>query len=657
MGARISLCMIVKDEERNIRRCLESMAGAVDEMVVVDTGSTDNTCQIARECGAMVSTFPWNENFSDARNKSLELATGDWILYLDADEELSPESREVLRTLAADDAVDGYFIKIISYLGNEGWSETCPDLVFRLFRNRREYRFRGAIHEQIAGVILEKNNKACFKMAEELVIIHYGYLDRQIEEKDKKNRNLKIIQREMEQYPADQILRFHYGVELFRAERFTQAAEELTRAANNIDPNTIFFPKLLRYIVLSYQSAGQPEKAVDAARKGLQLFPDYADLYYYCGLSYLELKQYGWAREYFQRAVSTPEQQARYASFYGVRGYRAYFQLAQIGELFLDYEEALRYYILCLRDNQNFTPALDNMVRIINPRENPEYTKESLEKCFEFCTPQANQMMGRIYFQQGAYNLALEYFERGTTGGPASPEVQLWKAICLIQEQRHLEALRIIDGYQPGHHLYPLAKLNKLFCFWVQGNKRKVRSLLAELYALGLVEDTVNVLKLFAPPDRRKKVPGVTLGPDGMSLLLEFVTRLLAMNELDKATYLLNRVDPESLAGQHLKIGRLFYDYGYKKEAEAFLRESLDTKEDDHAYFFLAEIYHEAGNYVDAEQHYRLALELNPAEPKYYVRQINLYDNRYKKILREARQKYPGVEVFHQMAEEAPADQ
>lgn len=657
-GNRISLCMIVKNEAQNIRRCLESVAGAVDEIVVVDTGSTDNTRQIARELGARVNSFLWNENFSDARNASLDLATGDWVLFLDADEELHRDSREVLRRLTSDDAVEGYFVKIINYIGSEGWTETCPDLVFRLFRNRKEYRFRGAIHEQIADVILEKNNNAAYRIAEEIVIIHYGYLDRQIDEKDKKNRNLRIIEKELEENPENRLLRYHYGVELFRAERYREAAEELTKAASGIDPNTIYLPKLLRYIVMSHKSAGQPDSALDVARLGLQFFPDYADLYYYAGLIYLELKQYGRAYESFQKAVSMPPQPTQYASFGGVRGFRSSYHLGQIAEIFLNYEEALGFYIASLRDNQGFTPALESIVRILKPRENPAYTKECLAKVFEFCTPQANLVMGEICFRQGAYRLALEYFEKGTAGETAPLEVQLWKAICLTQEQRYLEALRITGSYSPDSSLYPLAKLNELFCYWVQSNKKKARILHAELCALGLAEDTKKVVTLFLnalEPDKRKNVGGVEIGQDGMLLLLDIVNRLLYMDQVDKALYLLDSVNPQSIAEHKLTIGQSFYDHGYGKQAEVFLREYLTTERDSEAHFLLGEICREKGNCTEAEQHYRCALEINPNEPQYYIRQINLYEEMRRQILKEALQKYPDVEVFRKLAEEVRA--
>ncbi len=86
---RVSLCMIAKDEQEHISGCLESVRGLVDEIIVVDTGSADRTKETARSCGAKVFSFPWTGNFAEARNESLRHATGDWIIFLDADERLN----------------------------------------------------------------------------------------------------------------------------------------------------------------------------------------------------------------------------------------------------------------------------------------------------------------------------------------------------------------------------------------------------------------------------------------------------------------------------------------------------------------------------------------------------------------------------------------
>ncbi|GAB6152843.1 hypothetical protein JCM17380_15930 [Desulfosporosinus burensis] len=653
MAEKISLCMIVKNEGQNLSRCLNSVSGIVNEIIVVDTGSTDSTCDIARQYGAILHHFLWNDNFSDARNASLELAQGDWILFLDADEELSPDSREILIRLIENENVEGYFVKIMNHLGQEGWIETVPDLVFRFFRNKKEYRFRGAIHEQIADVILEKNSKARYQVAEDLLIIHHGYLDEVIKEKDKKHRNLTLIEKELELNPNNRLLQFHYGVELFRAERYAEAAAVLIQSATDIDPNTIYLPKLIRYIVIAQQSSGQLNEALNSAALGLRLFPNYADLYYYTGLILLDLKHYSQARNAFLQALSMPEQPPQYASFGGIRGFRSYYYLAQIAESFLDEEEALKYYIYSLRDNPNFTHALESLVGILKPTKEPEYTMECLEKVCDFCTPAANRLMGDIYFRHGAYGLALKYLDQAEDGFPVSSDIKLRKAICLIQERRFFEALRLLEDFPPESPEYPIATVNRLFYFWIQDKSQKVRTLWKELHAFGLAQDTENVISLFlAYSGENAASPQIILGPEGMLLLLDIVQRLIAMREFNRAMYFLHSLHPNCLIEYYLKIAQLLIAYSEESRGIPFLQTLIRTNPSAEAHFQLAEIYSQLGQLTEAENHYKHAVDIDPETPRYYIRLINLYTAWRQNILNEALAKYPENYVFKKLSEE-----
>lgn len=525
--------------------------------------------------------------------------------------------------------------------------------MFRLFRNRRDYRFRGAVHEQIADVILEKNRGAKYQVAEDLVILHYGYLDDQLREKDKKNRNLVLLHRELAQDPDNRLLRYHYGVELYRAGRYAEAAAELVRAADGIDPQTIYLPKLLRYIVLAYHGAGMPDRALEAARVGFGLFPDYADLYYYAGLISHEQKQYAAAYEYLQKAAALPEQPVYYASFSGVRGFRAYYQLGQLAEAFMNEEEALRYYILSLRDNPSFVPALESITRILRPREDPAYAGKCLEQLCDFCTPEANLLMGQILFRQGAYRLALVYLERGMDQRETAPEMKIWQAICLMQQRRFLEALRLLDAFAPGHHLHPLAVLNKMLCFWFQGNRRKVRAIARELLALGLSPDTGGVVTLLRDSLGKYPAREVTLGQEGMALLLDIIARALDLRETERTASLLRCLSKDCLSRHARVLGELFYRYGCLEEAEHHLREDLAQDPASAAScFLLGEIEHRQGKYLEAGDFYRRALALDPNEPRHYLGLITLYQEMRRAILREARERYPGSPILAALEEE-----
>ncbi|MBS4022802.1 MAG: glycosyltransferase family 2 protein [Dethiobacter sp.] len=172
---RLSLCMIVKDEAENLPRCLESARDTVDEIIVVDTGSTDNTPEIALRYGARVFHYTWQGDFAAARNYSLDQATGEWILCLDADEELRKGDGVKLRSLLNISGVEGYCFPVVNFYGRHQGFDYMTDLVCRLFRNRRSYRFQRAIHEQVVDLIAAFAGEASLKTAD-VQIRHYGYL-------------------------------------------------------------------------------------------------------------------------------------------------------------------------------------------------------------------------------------------------------------------------------------------------------------------------------------------------------------------------------------------------------------------------------------------------------------------------------------------------
>jgi Putative Zn-dependent protease, contains TPR repeats len=347
-----------------------------------------------------------------------------------------------------------------------------------------------------------------------------------------------------------------------------------------------------------------------------------------------------------------PEQPPQYASFGGVRGFRAYYYLAQIAESFLDEEEALKYYLYSLRDNAHFTHALERLVDILKPTKEPDYTKECLEKVCDFCTPEANRLMGDIYYQHGAYGLALYYYEQAEDESPILPEINLKKAICLIQEKRFFEALRLLNDFTLENPDYPLATLNRLFCFWIQNNPQKVRTLWKELHALGLAPDTDNVISLFlAYEAKHAPSPQMFLGTDGMLLLLDIVQRLVAMREIKRAMYFLNALHPNCLIEYNQKIAQIFVNYSEENRAIPFLQTFIEKSPSADAHFALAEIYSHLGQYSEAESHYKRALHLDPDIPRSYLRLITLYTAWRQNILDEALKKYPENDVFKKLAE------
>jgi glycosyltransferase involved in cell wall biosynthesis len=149
----LSLCMIVKNEERNLARCLDSVHGLAGEIVVVDTGSTDGTPALAANYGAEVIPFDFTMvDFAAARNRALERASGQWILMLDADETLDSAGAEAIKRLVASDENAGYFLERHNHSSDS--ESPFTDYVVRLFPNRPDHRYRGRVHETVDASIL-----------------------------------------------------------------------------------------------------------------------------------------------------------------------------------------------------------------------------------------------------------------------------------------------------------------------------------------------------------------------------------------------------------------------------------------------------------------------------------------------------------------------
>ena len=198
----LSVCLIVRDEEQHIRGCLESVRGVADELIVVDTGSRDRTVEIVREFDAQVFYFDWCDDFSAARNASISHATGDWILWIDADERLSPASiPELKRLLKVEERPVIYGVQIRSMISNNGGDHFST--AHRLLTNHRGISFSGRIHEQVSPSVSALGG---LERQSTIMIDHVGYHGDQVDQGAKAKRNLKLLKRMVKENP-----RFGYG--------------------------------------------------------------------------------------------------------------------------------------------------------------------------------------------------------------------------------------------------------------------------------------------------------------------------------------------------------------------------------------------------------------------------------------------------------------
>ncbi|MBK4732315.1 tetratricopeptide repeat protein [Oxynema sp. CENA135] len=200
---KLSLCAIVKDEEACIGRCLDSVKEVVDQIVILDTGSRDRTVEIARDYGAQIEHYQWNDDFAAARNAALQYVTGDWVLVLDADEILHPEIVPQLQEAIASDR----HLAINLVRQEIGAKQSPYSLVSRLFRPLPEIRFSRPYHalidDSVAEFMVQQPDRWEIGYLSSVAIVHDGYRPEAIAARDKLSRIRKAMERYLSEHPDD----------------------------------------------------------------------------------------------------------------------------------------------------------------------------------------------------------------------------------------------------------------------------------------------------------------------------------------------------------------------------------------------------------------------------------------------------------------------
>jgi len=218
----LSVALIVRNEEENLKRLLSLLKGAVDEIVVCDTGSVDDTIKVAKEYGAVVVEFPWNDNFSDARNYANKHCTKDYILWLDADDDIIRQDLSRLKLHLKTYPNTAVFLVLIDRRNDKDFSS----FQLRVFPNHQNLEFRGRVHEQIAFSVEEKGIPYSYSNIE---IIHFGYRDTE-EIVKKLNRNLFLLEKDFEENPDDFMVCTNMAKTLLGLGQLTEAEKYTDKA-------------------------------------------------------------------------------------------------------------------------------------------------------------------------------------------------------------------------------------------------------------------------------------------------------------------------------------------------------------------------------------------------------------------------------------------
>jgi len=413
MTERLALVMIVRNEGDHLSACLNSAKDAVDEIIIVDTGSTDDTVSIARQYTQQVYSYQWHDDFAAARNFALSLTTCEWVLSLDADEILSKTSS--LRSLITNSAYTAFHLPLHALKNEDNVLEYDRFMVLRLFRSY--YRFHGSIHE-----FIKVDTPAEIGHAQLPVIIHTPVLA--LERHHRRNRNIRLLKHALKKNSADPCLHYYLGTEWLGLGRIDTSIGLFQQALSQLpSQQEAFRTATIRHLIHCYKNTGRLDEGLCLCLEESQNYPEYCDLFFDGGVLFELKEEYGIALKWFQAAVQLPEPPLSFFHTDGTNSYLAYYHLGFCAEKLGLYKEAQHYYEQALAANNAYYYPLYPLILLKLTHQSAEAVLDFLRTSGHFACREIAVSMAELFWTAGFPDIALSCLEESACGLPASIEL------------------------------------------------------------------------------------------------------------------------------------------------------------------------------------------------------------------------------------------
>ncbi len=406
----VALCMIVKNEESHLPGCLESVLGLVDQVVVVDTGSTDRTVEIAAKAGAAVHFFPWIDDFAAARNESLRHATCDWVLWMDADERLNGlGAQDCLRRVISSGTADAFLTPIRSFKPDpEGGFDF--HYAIRLFRNFPGIQFVGKVHEYVDPFLLKIGARI---VRAPFLLEHLGYTVDASGMEQKLRRNLSLLERSLADQKANAHLHYHLGLTYIglKEEEKSWGALQQALASDGLTPNIRAMS--LNLIAFHQLSRKEYRQAAQTAEEALSIVPRQNTAHLLLGIARYNLNEHRQALPHLLQAYQflrqPPEQRKT--------------EISQ--EHSYDEGQILRAIGMCHAHLSQFPEAIAFLSRFLRAKVQD---------------PEVHRIVGTCYLNSQNPLLAARHLEQAETEGMDPATLALAMAFAQLQLCREPEA-------------------------------------------------------------------------------------------------------------------------------------------------------------------------------------------------------------------------
>jgi len=406
--------MIVRDEEQFLDDCLRSAEGIADEIIVLDTGSHDRTIEIAVSYGAKVFSFEWTESYSEARNRSIELATGDWILILDADERLDASTAPLICEAVQDSKFDAYRLIQINYCSSV--SDAVSNPTCRLWRNRPEYRYQGRVHEDAISSILKHGANIRDLDAR---IHHLGTQPEILKQRNKVEKYIELIERELHDHPGDPRHLRDMAMSLQVIGEHAKAIPYLEQALKAVNHGSPLAEIIFASLARAWFDMGEYEKALMTVRRAGSSGTHHPEMSYTAGQSLTALDRFAEAIDYFNDAIELGKS-GSWTGDSGAWGCKAHYSIAICMLKLDDPAGAVKHALTAIEARPDMTQAHCILAEAYTAQNRLQEALDCYSRSIELDPSCAAPYFsaGDIIYSAGEYATAADLYSGGLTLKP-----------------------------------------------------------------------------------------------------------------------------------------------------------------------------------------------------------------------------------------------
>lgn len=559
----IALCMIVKDEEEMLPGCLEAVHEWVDEIVIVDTGSTDRTREIAAEFGARIVDFPWTGSFSEARNTSLEGVTSDWILYLDADEHLVEDDGRHLREYARRPWVEGVYLIETHYTGEFEMGTQTSHMPMRLFRRRPEYHWQGTIHEQLLHsfptMVPERFANSPVR------VNHYGYLKDVVADRAKRERNLELLLQQQDEPSA--FTQFNIGSEYGAMNDWTLARPYFERAYELAQGEPAwqehqFAPMMVARLVTARRATGDLEGALQLIELGLTWWPAFTDLQFERAAIHHSRGELDQARSDAERALAMGDAPARYVAVQGKGSYQARMLLAIVLRDMGDVAAAREQLDTALAEAPHFLTIVLELAEVMLTTDEPDEVAAHIEGRLgdRARAVSASLLLAAAFYEAGHLDHAERFYSRVLDQQSTHAAALVGMAELRLGQHRFDDAIELTQRVPASDPFATRAARTHFLAAVVAGKHDQLAAAVQTISSadyLPMGERTFYTAWMARLIGGHAVLPPDPDAVDQIAANLEALAKLEAVEEFERLTTLLEQALPDDRR-RHLLLGSLY---------------------------------------------------------------------------------------------------